>query len=304
MATKVYIYKSFERFWHWTQFLLISVLALTGFEIHGSYIFLGYENAVDLHNISAYAFLILIAFAIFWHFSTGEWKQYLPTARNLKAQVNYYLLGIFKNAPHPTKKTVLSKLNPLQKLVYLGLKVLIIPVMVISGLLYMYYRYPHKNNIEVLNVDSLENIAVIHTAGAFMLISFVIAHLYLITTGTSITSNLKAMITGYEDIEEDEHEAKKSDESVDEEYEYKIPEEEISEENEEVVIENSPEIQVADKELSDLPKTDIETPVKDETEIKKEDIPAITDDKKEEESKNLNESEQPLINKDNSDKQI
>lgn len=207
MATKVYIYKSFERFWHWMQALLIFTLALTGFEIHGSFIFLGYENSVNLHNIAAYGFLILIAFAIFWHFTTGEWKQYLPTVRNLRAQLNYYLLGIFKNAPHPTRKTVLSKLNPLQKLVYLGLKVLVIPVMVISGLLYMYYRYPQQDKIEVLNVDSLELIAVFHTAGAFMLIAFIITHLYLITTGATVTSNLKAMITGYEDIEEEQAES-------------------------------------------------------------------------------------------------
>jgi thiosulfate reductase cytochrome b subunit len=202
MITKVYIYKGFERFWHWMQAFLIFFLAATGFEIHGSYVFFGYQNAVKYHNIAAYAFIILIAFAIFWHFSTGEWKQYLPTARNLRAQINYYLLGIFKNAPHPTKKSVLSKLNPLQKLVYLGLKILVIPVMMLSGLLYMYYRYPQQTGIEGLAIDSLEPIAIVHTAGAFLLIAFIITHLYLITTGHTVTSNLKAMITGYEDVEE------------------------------------------------------------------------------------------------------
>jgi len=133
--------------------------------------------------------------------TTGEWKQYLPTGKNLKAQLNYYLSGIFKNAPHPIKKTQLSKLNPLQKIVYLGLKILVIPVMVVSGLLYMYYRYPQQNKIESLNIESLAPIAIIHTAGAFILIAFIIAHIYLITTGITLTSNLKAMITGYEDIE-------------------------------------------------------------------------------------------------------
>ena len=33
---KVYIYKRFERFWHWTQASLIIFLALTGFEVHGA----------------------------------------------------------------------------------------------------------------------------------------------------------------------------------------------------------------------------------------------------------------------------
>ena len=204
MKQKVYIYRAFERFWHWTQATLIFFLAFTGFEIHGSINFFGYQNAVKYHNIAAYAFIVLIIFAIFWHFVTGEWKQYLPTLKNMKAQVFFYLFGIFSNASHPTKKTVLSKLNPLQKMVYVSLKILVIPVMVISGLLYMFYRYPQQGVIEGLNINSIEVIALFHTAGAFLLIGFLIVHLYLITTGATVTSNLKAMITGYEELESGE----------------------------------------------------------------------------------------------------
>lgn len=204
MKTKIYIYKTFERFWHWSQAFLVFLLIFTGFEVHGSLTFFGYEQAVKYHKIAAYAFIILIAFAIFWHFTTGEWKQYLPTKKNLKAQLNYYIFGIFRNEPHPTKKTTLSKLNPLQKLVYLGLKILVIPVLVVSGLLYLYFRYPQKTGTGHLSIESLEPIAVIHTAGAYLLLAFIIAHLYLITTGTTLTSNLKAMITGYEEVEEND----------------------------------------------------------------------------------------------------
>ena len=146
---------------------------------------------------------MLIIFAIFWHFTTSEWKQYLPTSKNIKAYLNYYLFGIFQNAPHPTKKAVLSKLNPLQKIVYLGLKILVIPMIVTSGLLYMFYRYPQRYGVDALNIQSLKVIAIVHTAGAFLLLSFIIAHLYLITTGKTVTANLKAMLTGYEELESD-----------------------------------------------------------------------------------------------------
>ncbi len=105
---------------------------LTGFEIHGSYKLFGYEFAVRWHNNAAWAFLVLIVFAIFWHITTDAWRNYLPTRKNFKAQMDYYLTGIFRNAPHPVRKRTLSKLNPLQRLVYLGLKILVIPVMVIS----------------------------------------------------------------------------------------------------------------------------------------------------------------------------
>jgi thiosulfate reductase cytochrome b subunit len=197
---KEYVYQAFERFWHWTQAALIIFLGVTGFEIHGSIHFFGYDQAVRYHNTAAISFLVLIVFAIFWHFTTGEWRQYLPTWKNLRAQAEYYIFGIFRNAPHPTKKTVLSKLNPLQKLVYAGLKVLVIPVMVITGLLYMFYRYPQRYEVLSLNIGGLQVVATLHTIGAFLLVSFFIAHLYLITTGNTVTSNLKAMITGYEDL--------------------------------------------------------------------------------------------------------
>lgn len=203
-ANKTYVYRSFERFWHWLQAILIIFLAFSGFEIHGLYSFFGFEEAVIYHNIAANLFIILIVFAIFWHFSTGEWRQYVPTYNNLNGQLRYYLFGIFRNEPHPTKKTVLRKLNPMQKLTYFILKVLVIPVMVTSGLLYILYRYPQRHEIQYLNIGSLEVIAIVHTIAAFFLVAFIIIHLYLITTGETLTSNLKAMLTGYEELEEDE----------------------------------------------------------------------------------------------------
>lgn len=196
-----YVYGAFERFWHWTQAALILFLALTGFEIHGSLAFFGFEQAVAYHSAAAWALLVLIAFAIFWHLTTGEWRQYVPTLENLREQAEYYAVGIFRSAAHPTRKSAVSKLNPLQRLVYLALKVLVIPVIVASGLLYVFYRYPQRLGVEGLDVDGLAVIAVVHTAGAFFLVAFLIGHVYLITTGHTLSSNLRAMITGWEDLE-------------------------------------------------------------------------------------------------------
>ena len=208
MKKSVKLYSRFNRFWHWSQSLLIFFLIVTGFEIHSSFNLFGYENAVKWHNIAAWAFLVLIVFAVFWHFVTGQWSQYIPTKKNLKAQINYYVLGIFKNAPHPTRKTTLSKLNPLQRIVYLLLNILVIPIMFTTGLLYMFYRYP--NNPITLN--GLKSIAVLHTIGAFFLLTFIVIHLYLITTGQKVWTNLKAMLTGYEEIEDESDDSNDSDE--------------------------------------------------------------------------------------------
>jgi len=214
MKKRTYIYRGFERFWHWSQALLIFFLALTGFEIHSTYSLFGYENAVRMHDIAAWAFLVLIIFAIFWHFVTGEWKQYIPTTKYIKAQINYYITGIFKGAPHPTHKTVYNKFNPLQRLIYLGLKLLVIPVQVVTGFIYMFYIYPNSP----VNVQGLNAIAYLHTFGAFTLLAFVIAHVYLTTTGETPLSSIKAMITGWEvvDVDEKEERMKHLQQAIDE----------------------------------------------------------------------------------------
>ncbi len=201
---KVYIYKKFERFWHWSQAALIIFLALTGFEIHDSIHLFGFEKAVAFHRSASWLLLGLIAFSIFWHFTTGEWKQYIPTISKLKAQIQYYTFGMFKGEPHPTIKSVHKKLNPLQAVVYLGFKLVMAPVVILSGLLYMYYKTFDENDLVVAIGIPLEWIAVAHTVGAFLLIAFIVVHVYMTTTGHSLTSNIKAMITGWEMLDEDE----------------------------------------------------------------------------------------------------
>jgi len=198
MIKKVYMYKRFERFWHWTQALLIGFLALTGFEIHGTFSFFGFEKAVLFHNSAAFALITLVAFAIFWHFTTGEWKQYVPTTDKLIDQVKYYLIGIFRNEAHPVEKVADSKLNPLQRLTYIGYKIFIVPVMVVTGL--VYYFVAHGDMV----IKSVKTIGTVHVIGAFLLIAFTIIHVYMTTTGHTIFSNLKSMITGYEDMEVEE----------------------------------------------------------------------------------------------------
>jgi len=199
MKKRTYIYKGFERFWHWTQSLLIIFFAITGFEIHGSYTLFGYEKAVMLHDILAWSYIILIVFTIFWHFATGAWKQYIPTTKLVKAQFEYYISGIFRGAEHPTHKTSYNKFNPIQRLTYLAFKVLIIPVMVVTGLIYMYYMYPNS----VVQIGRLEFFALIHTFGAFLLIVFLIVHLYLLTTNDNPKESLMAMVDGWEELDID-----------------------------------------------------------------------------------------------------
>ena len=200
--SRVYIFKRFERFWHWSQAALIITMLITGFEVHGTYQVFGWQQAANLHTTAAWALIVLWVFAIFWHFTTGEWKQYIPTSGKMTAVMYYYAFGIFDpDAHHPFRATQLKKHNCLQRLAYLFVKLFINPVIWISGLLYLYYRDLGAYGVGGPTGLQLGTIALAHTLAAFLMLIFLIVHVYFATTGHTPLAHIKAMITGWEDLE-------------------------------------------------------------------------------------------------------
>ena len=195
---KVKVFSRFERFWHWTQALLIFTLLFSGFGIHGFFRSLGFEKLVWAHVIAALSLIVLWVFAIFWHLTTGNWRHYLPTTRGLFRVARYYAWDIFKGADHPYKKRFWHKHNPLQALSYLGLKVGLFPVLWITGLAYLSYGFWAQGPV---TASALQWVAVIHTLFAFFMAAFVIIHVYLLTTGHSLKEHLMPMISGYDEVE-------------------------------------------------------------------------------------------------------
>jgi thiosulfate reductase cytochrome b subunit len=195
----IYLYSRYERFWHWLQTALIILLLITGFEIHGTYQLFGFKLAADIHNYAGITWLIAFAFFIFWVFTTGEWRQYVPTTRKMIAVVRYYLYGIFVGEPHPVPKRKDAKHNPLQRLTYLALAAILLPAQMLTGFLYWSY-----NSWAAWGLGGLSFfvVAIFHTALAFAILSFVIVHVYMITTGHTPFAHTRAMITGWEEVEE------------------------------------------------------------------------------------------------------
>ncbi|MDY6822307.1 MAG: cytochrome b/b6 domain-containing protein [Thermodesulfobacteriota bacterium] len=194
-TVKIYLYTRYERFWHWLQALTIILLAVTGFEVHGLYSLLGFKTAVSVHSFLGLFWVIMFAFFVFWLFTTGEWKQYIPTTKKLVSVILYYSRGIFQGKPHPVQKSSGAKHNPLQRLTYLALSALLLPVQMASGLFYYFYNF-------LDNSMSLPFVAYIHTLVAFLLVNFLIVHVYMTTTGHSLFSHISGMITGWEEIYE------------------------------------------------------------------------------------------------------
>lgn len=196
----IYLYSRYERLWHWLQSAIIVVLLITGFEVHGTFSLLGFRSAVNTHNFVGLSWLILFAFFIFWLFTTGEYKQYIPTTRKMFKVVRYYSYGIFRGEAHPVPKRKEAKHNPLQRLVYLSLAALLLPIQMATGFLYWSYNSWQQWGLQWL---SLPVIAFIHMAGAFAILSFLAVHIYMTTTGHTIFAHIRAMITGWEEVKED-----------------------------------------------------------------------------------------------------
>ncbi len=196
MSQRIYLFTRFERFWHWTQAALIVSLLFTGFAIHGSHSLIGFLTAVEIHEVAIWLLIALWVLAIFWHFTTGQWRHYIPTVENLDRMVRYYAYGIFVGAPHPYKVTAERKHNPLQRITYLGVKLLINPLLWLSGLAYLF-----RDSLQpwLPAALGLQQVATLHTAGAFLMLAFLIAHVYLATAGATPTAHIRAMITGWEE---------------------------------------------------------------------------------------------------------
>lgn len=200
---RVYMYDGYERFWHWLQTITITVLLFTGLIIHRPDMFgmFSFRYMVLVHNALAVVLVLNAALSLFWHLTSGQIQQFLPRPRGFFdqaiLQAKFYLKGIFKGSEHPFEKTYRQKLNPLQQLTYLGLLNVLLPLQVITGaLMWGVQHWPTIANL----LGGLPFLAPLHTIVAWLFATFIILHVYLTTTGDTVTEDIKAMVTGWENV--------------------------------------------------------------------------------------------------------
>ncbi|PWI34079.1 hypothetical protein DI392_07750 [Vibrio albus] len=198
MKKTIVIFKRFERFWHWAQALLVLMLIVTGLEVHGVIELFGFNTSSSLHHFSGFAWGVLVILIFTWVLTTGEWKQFIPDMKGIDGVLRFYLYGVFVGEPHPHHMSPESKFNPLQRIAYIGVLFVLIPVQVITGLIYFFFPELRAAGI----IDQIGTIAIIHTFCAYTIIAFLVVHLYLITLGEKLSSHMKAMVTGKENIKE------------------------------------------------------------------------------------------------------
>lgn len=196
-------YSYYERAWHWCQAAAIALLVVTGLAIHapGYFGWVPFATAVQVHNVLGFLLIANAVLGLGYYVATGAIRQFLPEpgsfASQAASQTRFYLRGMFQGERHPVEKVPSRRLNPLQQVTYLVILNVLLPMQMVTGLLmWSAQRWPDTVHALV----GLPILGMIHTLGAWLFGSFLLMHLYLITTGHTPLANLKTMVLGYEDV--------------------------------------------------------------------------------------------------------
>jgi thiosulfate reductase cytochrome b subunit len=196
----LYLYSGWVRAWHWSNALLFLVLMVSGASMHfsGSRWLLAFETARPVHNVSG----ILLTLGWIWfvvaNIATDNGRHYRIRASGFLGRIveqsRYYAVGIFRNDPHPFQPSESEKLNELQKITYLAAMYGLMPVLIASGWAFLLVAYLPGT---LLGIGSVWVVAMTHLTVAYLLVLFLLTHMYVITTGETVFTNLRAMITGW-----------------------------------------------------------------------------------------------------------
>lgn len=210
-AARRYVFGRYERLWHWTMALSGVVLIVSGLSIHAPEAWgLPLPRTVALHNAFAVVLMVNAFLALFYHLATRAIRNFIPHPHGLLARIlehmAYQSRGIFYGDPHPENAPG-HKLNPLQQLTYLALLNVLFPLQIGTGLLI--WAAGHWPDVAAA-LGGLSVVAPLHNAGSWLFLSFFVLHVYLVTTGPTLTGHLESMITGYQHVDADGAEPERS----------------------------------------------------------------------------------------------
>jgi len=207
---KIYLHPIPVRLWHWINVICFILLIITGIQLrYSDYIRLfSFETAVDIHSWTGFILIASYAIWFFYYLFTLKIRIYIPTLNPIKftkeciTQALFYGYGIFVGNPNPHHPTPDNKFNPMQKVTYLMIMALLIPVQIITGLL-LWDPKLFSNFVNLLG--GIRIVDTIHVILFMFFAAFIFGHVYLATLGRTPLAHIKAMFTGYEEEEEKEH---------------------------------------------------------------------------------------------------
>jgi thiosulfate reductase cytochrome b subunit len=198
-AGAVLIHSAATRLWHWMRSVSILALLITGAQIryNDQLHFMSLSAAVVWHGIAA--MLLIVAF-VFWlahSLIRGKIRDYIAHPRTFASGVRqaiYYMGGYFRGKPDPHQPTPEDKFDTLQKMTYGATMILMLPAHILTGLL-LSDRAEYGQWVDMLG--GAKTVAAAHAAMFFMVIAFLMVHLYMSTMGKTPLQHIRTMITGY-----------------------------------------------------------------------------------------------------------
>jgi thiosulfate reductase cytochrome b subunit len=204
---KIYVHPLPVRLWHWTNALGFVALILTGVQIRYADLvaWMSFRDAVHLHNALGFVLIVNFFVWLLFYLFTDKIRVYHPELdpqKHFRAsfrQLRYYGYGIFKGDPNPHHLSVYEKFNALQSMTYQIIMLLAVPLQFVTGvLLWDLKRFSGM-------VDFFGGVRVVDTVHVLLFIffsAFIFIHPYLASLGHTTFGHFKAMITGYEDVDE------------------------------------------------------------------------------------------------------
>jgi thiosulfate reductase cytochrome b subunit len=201
MSEILYLYPLWVRLWHWINALMFLVLIVTGISMQYSspdLPMIRFDRAVYFHNLSGVILTISFVFFVVLNRITSNSRYYKYKKKGflkrLKRQFAYYTVGIFRQQEPPYPVSRKRKFNPMQKLSYLLVMYVLMPVMIVTGLALMYPEIIIEN---VYGISGIHLTDLLHIISGFVLSLFMVVHIYFCTIGKTPVSNFRSMITGW-----------------------------------------------------------------------------------------------------------
>jgi len=200
---KIYFYPLWLRIWHGFNALGILILILTGISMQSSMDtpIIGFNLAVNLHNIAGIAVILCYILFFTGNLITGNGKFYRIKKkgffRNLIKQGSYYAWGMFHGENYPFPLSEKRKFNPLQKYSYVLVMYLAVPVVIVTGIALL---FPELIIDKAWGISGVFMTAILHAAMGFFISIFLVIHLYIASVGKSPLENYKSIVTGWHHI--------------------------------------------------------------------------------------------------------
>ncbi len=204
---KLYVHPLPVRIWHWINALGFIVLILSGLQLRYSDILaiVPFGLAVQLHNGVGFALVGNYFIWLLFYLFTDKIKVYHPDLnparyyRDSLRQAVFYGYGIFKGQPNPHHVSVYRKFNALQSITYQIIMILLVPLQFYTGLL-LWNVNGFAGSIELFG--GVRMVSTVHVLLFIFFSAFIFIHPYLASLGHTPSAHFKAMLTGYEEVEQ------------------------------------------------------------------------------------------------------